>query len=110
MIVRRLSFALFSVFPGGLPGWATSLSAGESDSSREYAFFSVGIELTQEGQGEVDLLMSHMPPGRRGDFCFMSDTWSLNPYTVVLSKCGYFFHSLRFLLHVKSTDIRVAYA
>eukprot|EP00850_Spirogloea_muscicola_P018425 SM000168S02624 [mRNA] locus=s168:264494:272208:+ [translate_table: standard] len=34
-------------------GWASSLSAGESESSQEYAFFTISIELTKVGQGRV---------------------------------------------------------
>jgi insulysin len=31
-------------------GWAVSLSAGEGDGNTHYAFFSVSVELTEEGQ------------------------------------------------------------
>jgi len=32
-------------------GWATSLSAGESDLSLDYSFFKVVIDLTDAGHG-----------------------------------------------------------
>lgn len=32
-------------------GWANTLSAGETDSSFDYAFFTLRIELTDAGQG-----------------------------------------------------------
>eukprot|EP00250_Pteridium_aquilinum_P021928 c25264_g2_i1 orf=2311-5265(+) len=35
-------------------GWATSLSAGESDGSLEYAFFRIAIELTVLGQNHLE--------------------------------------------------------
>ncbi|KAI5062806.1 hypothetical protein GOP47_0021353 [Adiantum capillus-veneris] len=35
-------------------GWTTSLGAGESDSSLEYAFFTVRMELTDLGQDHVE--------------------------------------------------------
>eukprot|EP00850_Spirogloea_muscicola_P004518 SM000019S05062 [mRNA] locus=s19:764487:772283:+ [translate_table: standard] len=34
-------------------GWASSLSAGETESSWGYAFFTISIELTKVGQGHV---------------------------------------------------------
>eukprot|EP00897_Mesotaenium_endlicherianum_P007056 jgi/Mesen1/6379/ME000329S05544 len=34
-------------------GWATGLSAGENDSSHDYAFFLVSVELTDVGQDHV---------------------------------------------------------
>lgn len=33
-------------------GWATSLSAGESDGTREFSFFKVNIDLTDAGHGK----------------------------------------------------------
>lgn len=33
-------------------GWATSLSAGESDWTYEFSFFKVNIDLTDAGHGE----------------------------------------------------------
>jgi secreted Zn-dependent insulinase-like peptidase len=34
-----------------LAGWANSLSAGEIDSSLDFGFFMIAIELTDIGQG-----------------------------------------------------------
>ena len=36
-----------------MAGWANSLSAGEIDSSLEYGFFMVAVELTDIGQGKL---------------------------------------------------------
>lgn len=33
-------------------GWATSLSAGESDWTKEFSFFQVGIDLSDAGHGQ----------------------------------------------------------
>jgi len=39
-----------------LAGWATSLSAGETESSTEYSFFAVTIDLTDSGHGECSIV------------------------------------------------------
>lgn len=52
-----------------MAGWANSLSAGEIDSSLEYGFFMVAVELTDIGQGK---LPSWFQPKGHAFYC-----WSL---------------------------------
>lgn len=44
-----------------MTGWANSLSAGEIDSSLEYGFFMIAIELTDIGQGMPSLFWRFQP-------------------------------------------------
>lgn len=39
-------------------GWATGLSAGETESSWEFAFFSISVELTEEGHAHFEEVAS----------------------------------------------------
>lgn len=52
-----------------MAGWANSLSAGEIDSSLEYGFFMVAVELTDIGQGNLPSWFQ-----RKGHACYC---WSL---------------------------------
>lgn len=51
LIGHEADGSLFSLIKA--KGWATGLSAGETESSHDYAFFVVSIELTEEGQDHM---------------------------------------------------------
>eukprot|EP00271_Cylindrocystis_brebissonii_P018956 TRINITY_DN5550_c0_g1_i1.p1 TRINITY_DN5550_c0_g1~~TRINITY_DN5550_c0_g1_i1.p1 ORF type:complete len:1062 (+),score=215.89 TRINITY_DN5550_c0_g1_i1:412-3597(+) len=56
LIGHEADGSLFAVLKAR--GWATSLCAGESEGSWEFAFFSVTIELTEEGQARLEEIVS----------------------------------------------------